>query len=333
MPSVVLEPGCIRGLTPPARRAAAPVVLDARVLRGSGGGPDKTILNSPRFLKRAGYRMLCAYLRDPNDPGFEKLRRRAEERDAPLIAVDDNGPLDAGVVPRLLNVCRRERVNIWHGHDYKTNALGLLLRRFWPMRLVTTVHGWVQQTARTPLYYRLDRLCLPYFEKVICVSEDLYRLCREAGVQAGRCELLENGIDGDEYRRRRPTDEAKRRMGLRPDRLLVGAAGRLSAEKGFDLLIRAVDPLHRGGLDVDLVIVGEGDERPRLEALISELGLADRVRLLGYRSDLPDWYEAMDVFALEQSARGIAERAAGGDGPGNAARRHAHCRRAPIGSP
>ena len=65
------------------------------------------------------------------------------------------------MVPRLLDICRRERVTIWHGHDYKSNLLGLLLRRFWPMRLVTTVHGWVHHTARTPLYYAIDRWCLP----------------------------------------------------------------------------------------------------------------------------------------------------------------------------
>jgi glycosyltransferase involved in cell wall biosynthesis len=299
----LLAPESIRART--RRPPAAPVVLDARVLRGSGGGPDKTILNSPRFLKDAGYRMLCAYLRDPSDPGFEWLRGKAAERGAPLTAVDDKGPFDVGVIPRLLNLCRRERVAVWHGHDYKTNALGLVLRRFWPMRLVTTVHGWVHHTARTPLYYRLDRLCLPHYEMVICVSDDLYRLSRDCGVPADRCELLENGVDLDDYRRRRSVAEAKRRMGLRPDRLAVGAAGRLSAEKGFDLLIRAVDQLHRDGLDVELVVVGEGDERRRLEALTAELGLADRVRLLGYRSDLPDWYEAMDVFALSSLREGL----------------------------
>ncbi|HVS37886.1 MAG TPA: glycosyltransferase [Gemmataceae bacterium] len=305
MPSLAAENSRIGGLTPPARRGAAPVVLDARVIRGSGGGPDKTLLNSPRFLRDAGYHMICAYLRDPNDPGFETLRRKAEERDAPLVAVDDAGPLDVGVVPRLLRICRRERVSIWHGHDYKTNALGLVLRCFWPMRLVTTVHGWVHHTARTPLYYRLDRLCLPFYDKVICVSEDLYRLCRDCRVPADRCELLENGIDGDEYRRRRSVAEAKRRLGLASDRPLIGAAGRLSAEKGFDILIRAVGQLRRDGVDGDLVIVGEGDERPRLEALIAELGLAGRVRLLGYRTDLPDWYEAMDVFALSSLREGL----------------------------
>ncbi len=302
MPSLAAE---ISRLTPAARRGAAPVVLDARVLRGSGGGPDKTILNSPRFLKDAGYRMICAYLRDPADPGFDRLRARAEERGAPLAAVDDNGPFDLGVVPRLLKLCRRERVAVWHGHDYKTNALGLLLRCFWPMRLVTTVHGWVHHTARTPLYYWLDRLSLRHYEKVICVSEDLYRLSRGCGVPARRCELLENGVDLDDYRRRRPVAEAKQRMGLRPDRLLVGAAGRLSAEKGFDALIRAVHQLRHDGLGVDLVVVGEGDERLRLESRIAELGLGDGVRLLGYRSDLPDWYEAVDVFALSSLREGL----------------------------
>ena len=301
MPSLASESAS----TAAHRRSSAPVVLDARVLRGSGGGPDKTILNSPRFLKDAGYRMLCAYLRDPADTGFDRLRAKAEERSAPLVAVDDNGPLDFCIVPRLLNLCRRERVSIWHGHDYKTNALGLLLNRFWPMRLVTTVHGWVHHSTRTPLYYRLDRLCLPYYEKVICVSDDLYRLCREAGVPADRCEMLENGVDLDDYRRNRSVVEAKRRLDLPPDRLLIGAVGRLSAEKGFDLLIRAVHQLRRDGLAVDLVVVGEGDERPRLEALAAELSLGDRVRLLGYRADLPDLYEAMDVFALSSLREGL----------------------------
>ncbi len=54
-----------------------PVVLDVRVVSGTGGGPDKTILNSPRFLEPMGYRNVCAYLHPPGDPGFEVVRRRA----------------------------------------------------------------------------------------------------------------------------------------------------------------------------------------------------------------------------------------------------------------
>ena len=109
------------------------------------------MLNSPRYLAAAGYRMICAYLRPPNDPGFATLRERAQSLDAPLIEIDDRGPLDWHVAGALLDVCRRERVAIWHGHDYKTNALGLLLTRRRPMTLVTTLHGWVKRTWKTPL--------------------------------------------------------------------------------------------------------------------------------------------------------------------------------------
>jgi glycosyltransferase involved in cell wall biosynthesis len=205
----------------------------------------------------------------------------------------------------MLEICRRERVQIWHGHDYKSNALGLLLTRLWPMRLVTTVHGWVHQTRRTPLYYWIDRFCLPRYELVICVSEDLYQQCLAAGVPKNRCVLIENAIDTDEYRRRHSAREAKMRLGMVPERLLVGAVGRLSAEKGFDVLIRSADRLLQMGLDVELAIAGEGEERAQLQKLIDDLGRAERIKLLGYRSDLNDLYHAMDVFALSSIREGL----------------------------
>jgi glycosyltransferase involved in cell wall biosynthesis len=281
------------------------VVLDARVVSGTGGGPDKTILNSPRFLAPAGYRNLCGYIHPLGDPGFEQLREKARLWQAPLLSVPDCGPLDWRVVPRLLNICRRERVRIWHGHDYKSNLLGLILRRFWPMRLVTTVHGWVRHTRRTPLYYWIDRRCLPHYERVICVSEDLQQRCLECGVPPERCVLIENAIDTDEFYRRMPIVEAKQRLGISPDRFVIGAVGRLSAEKGFDVLIRSVAGLLKQGLDADLLLIGDGEQQPQLQALIAELGVADRVRLLGFRADTIELYQAMDLFALSSYREGL----------------------------
>jgi glycosyltransferase involved in cell wall biosynthesis len=280
-------------------------VLDARVLSGSGGGPDKTILNSPRFLESAGYRNLCLYMHGPDDAGFEQIRSRARALDAPLVSVHDEGPLDWKVLPRSLNICRREKVAVWHGHDYKSNLLGLLLSRFWPMRLVTTVHGWVHQTRRTPLYYQLDRLCLPHYERIVCVSEDLQDECLRTGVPTERCHLIENAIDAEDYRRTLSAADAKRRLGLDPWRFLVGAVGRLSAEKGFDLLIEAVDYLLKSGLELDLLIVGEGDDRPRLERSIALLGRQQQVRLAGFRADTKICYQAMDIFALSSLREGL----------------------------
>lgn len=282
------------------------VVLDVRVVTGTGGGPDKTILNSPRFLVDAGYRNLCVFLRPPNDSGFEQLRKRAQAAEAPLLEIPDRGPLDWRILGRLLEICRRERVAIWHGHDYKSNVLGLLLRRFWPMRLVTTVHGWGKHTRRTSLYYRIDRFCLPRYEYVICVSQALHQECLALGVPAPRCLLIENGIDLAEYSRSQTAAEARQTLGIPPGRLVVGAVGRLSAEKGFDLLIRAIDGLARTGLDVELLIAGEDDGgESQLRALISELGCGARVRLLGFQANVKALYQAFDIFVLSSLREGL----------------------------
>jgi glycosyltransferase involved in cell wall biosynthesis len=117
--------------------------------------------------------------------------------------------------------------------------------------------------------------------------------------------VLENGIDLEEYRRRQDTAAAKSRLGLPPERLLVGAVGRLSPEKGFDLLIRAADRLLAEGLDLELWIVGEGDQKEALTELVRQLGRAERIRLPGYRSDLAGYYEAMDVLALSSYREGL----------------------------
>ena len=281
------------------------VVLEARVVRGSGGGPDKTILNTPRFLTPMGYRTICAYMHPPNDSGFDQLRAKARQWQAPLLSVPDSGPWDLGVLPRLLDICRRERVSLWHGHDYKSNLVGLLLRRFWPMKLVTTVHGWVHHTHRTPLYYRLDRLCLPRYDRVIAVSQDLYEQCLKCGVAPERCRLIDNAIDTEEFRRRVDRTAAKRQLAIPPERFLIGAVGRLSAEKGFDVLIRAVDRLLSQGHDLGLVIVGEGSEDSRLRELIAECRHGERIRLLGYRPDVAGVYQALDAFALSSYREGL----------------------------
>ncbi len=285
------------------RRAGHAVVLETRVVTGSGGGPDKTILNSPRHLWSAGYETICAYMHPPADPGFDELRRKAVACSAPLISIPDRGAWDWQVATNLLQVCRRERVAIWHGHDYKSNALGLLLRRFWPMRLVTTVHGWVKQTCRTPLYYKIDKLCLPRFDAVLCVSDDLRDHCVARGVPADRCSLIENGIDTVEYSR--PESSAKNRAANVRSRFVIGAVGRLSEEKGFDILIRSVHRLVQDGVNVELRIAGDGDAKSGLQRLITELGVSDRVQLVGHVADTRGFYDAIDVFALSSRREGL----------------------------
>ena len=107
----------------------------SRVVAGTGGGPEKTILNSPRFLAADGYQMLLAYMRDPTDAGFRLLEERAVTARAELVGIDDYGPLDRRIYGRLAKVCGEFQPDIWHGHDYKSNLFGALLKKRCGFRL------------------------------------------------------------------------------------------------------------------------------------------------------------------------------------------------------
>ena len=282
-----------------------PMVLHVRVVTGVGGGPEKTILNSPRFLTRLGYQSKLAYLHPPGDADAEQLAARGRALEAEVLSVPDRGPFDLSVIRRLVRLCREHQVDLWHAHDYKSNLLGLIVRRFHKMKLVTTLHGWTNMSGRMPLYAKIDKWSLKYYHAAVCVSDDLLEECLRWRVPRQRCHVVYNAIDTEDYRRRHSVAAAKQKLGVPTDELLIGAVGRLSPEKGFDLLIRAICEVRRMGHRVALQIAGNGDARSDLERLISDLNCGEFVRLLGHVADPKAFYEAMDVFALSSIREGL----------------------------
>ncbi|MBL8817478.1 MAG: glycosyltransferase family 4 protein [Planctomyces sp.] len=281
------------------------MVLHTRVVTGTGGGPEKTILNSPRYLRKYGFDSACLFMRPPGDEGFAVLEKKAAAADAEILGLDDRGPFDWNVVRQCIRACREREVNIWHAHDYKSNALGLLVQKFHPMHLVTTAHGWVRFTSKTPLYYRIDRFCMKRYREVICVSQDLVEACRKTGVAAERLQLIDNAIVLDDYSTQPPTLKDRMKFGFDSGITVIGAAGRLSEEKGFHHLIDAVARLIRDGHQVGLVIAGEGHLREQLQQQIDLHEMQSHIRLAGFLSDPRDLYRAVDLFVLSSIREGL----------------------------
>ena len=282
-------------------------VLHVRIVTGTGGGPEKTILNSPRHLEGTRYRESACWLHAPGDPGIALLEAKARERGCPFFAIEDPHPYDLRTLLRLAQLCREQEVRVWHGHDYKSNLFGVLLAKLCDLRLVTTVHGWVKHTEKTPLYFAVDRFALRRYGEVVAVSQDLFDECLRIGVAPDRLALIENAIDPDEFQRSRAPRESPLRdsAALRGGRLLVGAVGRLSEEKGFHLLIEAVERAIDAGCDLELWIAGEGDQEERLRGQIEASRHRDRVKLLGFRADGRALFEAFDLFALSSIREGL----------------------------
>ena len=280
-------------------------MLHTRVVTGNGGGPEKTLLNSPRFLRRNGVDSACLFMRPPGDEGFRALEAKAAAAKAEIIGVDDRGPFDVNVVRECIRICRRRNVDVWHGHDYKSNALGLLVSRFHPMHLITTAHGWVRFTWRTPVYYCVDRFSMKRYDQVICVSQDLYDRCHNSGIVEDRLSLIDNAIVVDDYDPSPPRADERASFQCAADDIVLAAAGRLSEEKGFHHLIDAVARLHAEESPVKLLIAGEGHLREQLQQQIKQRHLQNHVKLVGFLQDPRTLYRAADVFVLSSLREGL----------------------------
>lgn len=289
--------------------ASAPTVLHVRVVTGAGGGPDKTIMHSASHGQAAGMRVAAAYIHPAGDKNIETLRRRAAELNCPFFAVPEAGPLDPRTVRAMLQICRNLRVAVWHAHDYKSNLLGLVLRRLWPMKLLTTAHGWTRETRRTRFYYHVDRFCLRHYDHVIAVSKPLADACRASGVKKHQLTLLPNAIELDDDQPFAQIESAREELdhaaevGSRP--LVIGVVGRLSPEKGVDRAIRTFATLLASHGALELHIVGDGPERLALESLADELGVADSVRFFGWQASPRDRFAEMDLLLLTSHSEGL----------------------------
>ncbi len=282
-----------------------PMVLHARTLRGSGGGPDKTILRSARYVDPRRLRLGAVYIRPRGDTRFGAIREQARQWDCPLWEIGESGPVDPRTVWSLVQLCRRQRVAIWHAHDYKTDVLGLVVRRFWPMKLVSTVHGFTRETLRTRLYYHVDNMVLRYYDHVIAVSPPLVNHCRRYGVAGDKITYIANAIDAAEFRRTQTVLQARAELGLAQDRLIIGVVGRLSPEKGPDRAIRTLAQLKGKHQTAQLLLIGEGSQRNELVELVRKLELSHDVKFLGWQPQPLRYYEAMDVLLLPSRTEGL----------------------------
>jgi glycosyltransferase involved in cell wall biosynthesis len=148
-------------------------------------------------------------------------------------------------------------------------------------------------------------MTLRHYDQVICVSEDLQEECLRHGVRPDRTCVIHNAIDTEQFRRTLSRTDAKLALQAPSSGLLLGAMGRLSDEKGFDLLIQAVVQLARQGHDFHLWIAGEGPCRSALESEIHRNMLGGRVKLLGLVPDPRLFLQATDVFVLSSLREGL----------------------------
>ena len=279
-------------------------VLELRSVRGTGGGPDKTIVLGAARADRARFHVTVTYVRDQRDDVFS-LGAAARRAGVDYVEVTERHSLDWAVVPALREIVRSRGIDIVHAHDYKTDLLALILARTEGIVPLSTAHGWSGHGWKERLvYYPFDKRLLRRFPRVVVVSRDMAGMLEDAGVRRDRILVLRNGIEHHVYERSAEGRiEARAAFDLDENAVAIGAVGRLEQEKRYDLLIEAFARVaqHRPG--AQLLIAGEGSLRAALEAQAAQQ-CPGRCRLIGHCRDVVAFHHALDMFVQTSNNEG-----------------------------
>lgn len=222
---------------------------------------------------------------------------------------------DAKAYYALRDFFRIECPHIVHTHSSKTGILGRFAARAARVpTIVHTVHGYAfpgeSRWAIKALYKLLEQRAGRVTGKILVLNDNDASIAHEQlGVSKHRIELIPNGVDVEIY----SPATFENRQDLRraafyidnPDHVIVGMVGRLWLQKNPQCFVRAAIRVAAQRLNADFFMIGDGEFRPELEGMIQASGHADRIHILGWRSDVPQLLKALDLMVLPSRWEGM----------------------------
>ena len=267
------------------------------------GGVEEVVLGLLRRLDPSEFRLGLAApapLLDSFAADLTGVRVDAEAMAVePLLRRDAFGPLSRFV--------RQFRPDVMNSHLFRSTAAAAPVAAWYSVPIVETYHGregWRRGLVRGR--FLPDRLVARLVNRVIAVSEAARTFLIEGtGYPAATVTVVANGRDLSIYRPGAWRDDARAELGVGPATPVVGVVARLDAQKGHRYLLEAWPAVRRTHPDARLLLVGDGDLRAPLERRVRELGIAESVIFAGFRTDVPQLLDAMDVMVLPSLYEGM----------------------------
>jgi glycosyltransferase involved in cell wall biosynthesis len=199
-----------------------------------------------------------------------------------------------------------KKVDVLHSHKSKENLLALLLaKRFGVPFLVRTQHGMPEpRTLKDRVVYCMDRMTARYVNRLICVSGDLKQRLTSK-LSGDNIAVIRNAIDLARVQSHFTVAQAKIRLGISPERPVVGIVGRLEAIKRVDLFLDVARCLSRELPSACFVIAGAGREESALRDTLRGSDLERQTHFLGEREDIYDVMRAIDLLLVTSDHEGM----------------------------
>jgi len=297
--------------------ADEPIRVLRVIARLNVGGPSLHVSYLSEGLTARGYATTLAageISEGEASMAFVAEQRGIEVRSIPELQREVSPLHDAAAVRRLADLIREERPHVLHTHTAKAGTVGRVAARLAgsarPAVVVHTFHGHTLEgyfsPAKQKAYRLIERALARDTDALLAVSPEVRDELVEIGVApATRFAVVRLGIElAERMQGSEQGEDLRASLGIPADRFTIGWVGRMTAVKRAHDVLRTLSLLHERGVDAALVMVGDGPDRPELEALAGELGVAQATHFVGFQDDVGPWFHAFDALLLPSRNEG-----------------------------
>lgn len=267
------------------------------------GGAERCLVNVATGLDRERFDPIV-YSLDSRPVGDQaSLVGRLEHVGIPVRFVGVSSPWQVLLaIRRLGKMLAEQQPAIVQTFLFHANVVGTLaaVRRRPRPRIVNGIRVADPSRRRQ----RLERWLSRRAERIVCVSQSVAEFCSaQARLPRQKLVVVPNGIDIDQYPASSAADPAQ--FGVPTNRQVILFVGRLHAQKGLDWMLRVAPTFLNKLPSHDLLLVGDGPERMKLQDLAASIGINDRVHFAGWRPDVPEILAASALLVLPSRWEGM----------------------------
>ena len=268
------------------------------------GGTEKHVLNLVSHINRIKYNPVICCLFELGELGEQYVNN--EEG----ILVYSNlikSKYDLSGIYRGLQIIRNENIHILYTiNSPLTQLWGTILSK------LAGTDAFITRVATTKPRYHAERrmiankIMLPFVDKIIAQADTHKEyLIRFEGIKKDKIEVVYNGVELEKFHVETDILKLKESMGIGGSDPVIGIVARLAPEKGHDVLLKAAKKVVNEFSLARFLIIGDGEEKQKLQQLTSKLGIESNVSFLGVRKDIPIMLSIMDIAVL--SSKQIVE--------------------------
>ncbi|MCE5175175.1 MAG: glycosyltransferase [Bacteroidales bacterium] len=223
--------------------------------------------------------------------------------------IETSHAFDFGIFGKIMRILKKEQIQIIHAHGSRASSNMVLLSRIMRIPMIYTVHGWSFHQDQSKFIESLrifsEKMLCSLSTQVICVSQS-NKLTGQKAFGLKNAIVIENGINLQKFNPENEFINIRKEFGFQADDFIIGFIGRITIQKDPITFIKSIESANSTHKEIKGLLVGDGDLKESVLKYIDDHHLNDVIITSGFKTEIPEILNAIDVFCLPSLWEGLS---------------------------